>query len=173
LSAIQRWSESRSLACGVARDFFIPGSDHDDVVQEALIALWVAARDYEPGHGTSFSSFATMVIKRRLSSCVMAATRQKHLALNSALRTTVTEDGKIEAIVDTLPHLHQVVDIAESREQLAAVIAAIRELPDFQRHCVIGIAEGKEYREIGPPKKVDNALTKARGKLRKVVREAV
>lgn len=171
-SVIQLWTANRPMARSIAREFYIAGSDRQDVEQEALIGLWIAARDYKPDLG-SFKPFASLVIKRRLVSCVKMANAGKHAPLNQSLRARIGPEGKEERVDELLPNLHQVVDVAENRERLALVIAAIdTDLTEFERRCVVGIATGMEYIELGPYKKVDNALFRARRKLRKSI-EAV
>jgi RNA polymerase sporulation-specific sigma factor len=166
MTVIQLWTKNRPIAYGIARDFYIPGADRDDVTQEALIALWVAARDYQPESGP-FRSFAALVIKRRLGSCVKMAQTYKHAALSTAVRTILSEDGDRQEIAGLLPYLHQVTDVVEDRERLALIIAAIKsDLTEFERECIVGIASGKGYLELGPYKKVDNALFRARRKLK-------
>lgn len=155
------WTKNRGLALAIAHEFFWPGAEGQDVEQEAMIGLWIAARGYQEGQGTKFRTFAALIIRRRLSTCVKTARREKHSPLNLALRTWEGSE-----ILDQLPSLHQVADIAEDRERLRIVIAAIGRLSEFERHCVIGIGAGMSYGEIGDTKRVDNALTRARKKLR-------
>jgi RNA polymerase sporulation-specific sigma factor len=154
MTVIQLWTKNRGLAHMIARDYYIPGADRDDVTQEALIGLWIAARDYDPDKG-SFKTFARVVIHRRLTSCLNAATTHRALALTDAARD------------QDLPHLHQVSDRVEEREELADLLSRIdSELSVFERHCVIGIAFGVSYFELGEYRRVDNALMRARRKLR-------
>ncbi len=161
------WLKHRGLALAIADGYTLPGSDRDDVRQEALIALWVAATDWRPDGGASFPTFARMVVRRRLDTCLKLATRRKHEPLNRAVTVALDPDGEPAAIVDLLPHLHQVTDRVEGREQLAAVIRCIRDdLSAVERRAVVGIASGLSYVEIGPWKAVDNALARARRKLR-------
>ena len=171
VSVQQLWTKNRRLAILIARDFYIPGSESADVEQEAMIALWVAARAYDPEQG-GFRSFASLVIKRHLYSCVKIANSGKASTLTRSVRTSISTDGSVEEILVSLPHLHQVVDVIERKEDLQAVIAAIEsELNDYERACVIGVASGKTYLELGSPKKVDNTLFRARRKLRRAIDE--
>lgn len=170
-SVIQLWTANRGLAINIAGEFSFPGADRDDVVQEALIGLWIAAREYDPEQG-KFNHFAALVVRRHLVDCLRAARRFKQQPLNLALRALPDPDGEWRDILETLPHLHQVVDVVESREKLRIVLEAIPRLSELQRHCVVGIAAGYDYVDLGPYKQVDNALTKARRKLRRAV-EAV
>jgi RNA polymerase sporulation-specific sigma factor len=159
------WLKHRRLAGQIACDYYLPGYERQDVVQEAEIALWVACRQFD-GSG-EFRGFAAMVIRRRLNTCVKMANRKKHEPLNLSARVTIEEDGDVTHIADQLPCLHQVSDRVEDREQLRAVLRAIdRDLSEFERHCVVGLACGLEYVELGEFKSVDNALQRARAKLR-------
>ena len=158
------WVKHRPLARTIAADFWWPGAEHQDVIQEAEIGLWVACRDYRDNRGASFKTFAALVIKRRLSTCVKTAKAPKRGPLDAAVRTTGDET---DAIVDQLPCLHQLSDRVEDREQLRVLMHAIdHDLTDFERHCVIGFAAGVSYLDLGPFKRVDNALRRAREKLR-------
>lgn len=153
------WVKHRGLALAIARDFYLPGSERQDVEQEALIALWQACRDHDDSKG-SFPMWARVVIKTHLTDCLRRATRGKHGPLNKA-----------RPLAHRLPCLHQVTDKVEDREQLRLVLHAIEhDLTPVERHCVMGIAAGKTYAEIGravgDAKAVDNALMRARSKLR-------
>jgi len=160
MSAIQLWTKNRSLARKVAGAYFIPGSSREDVIQEAQIALWEAAQDFDPEKGCSFRTFANLVIERQLLDCVKAAGRIKNRFLTEALRD---ED------IASLPHLHQVTDRCEERDDLRRLVGAINDLSPWERECVIGIASGRSYLEIGSRKQVDNGLLRARRKLRKAM----
>ena len=166
MTVIQLWTKNRRLARLIARDYYFPGSERQDVEQEAMIGLWIAARDYREHDGT-FNAFARLIIKRRLDSCLKMASRSKHSPLNHSLRALVNDEGESVVAVEELPCLHQVTDAVENRERLRVVLAAINtDLTDFERHCVLGIARGDDYLELGEYKRVDNALMRARRKLR-------
>lgn len=85
------FSRHRRLALAIARDWHLPGSDRDDVRQEALLALWEAARAYQPGRGATFPTFATTVVRRRLADAVKHANRGKHQTLTNAGRDTLLD----------------------------------------------------------------------------------
>jgi len=160
------WTKQRSLARTIAAIYHIPGCDRQDVEQEALIALWEASRTYRDDEGTTFETFAALVIRRRLLDCVKAANRIKHKQLTLAARVQQDDDGDVTAIVEQLPHLHQVTDHVEDRERLQAVLAAMRTLTQLERRCIVGIASGSTYKDLGPKKMVDNAVARGRKKLR-------
>lgn len=67
--------EWRPFAIWIAREYRIPGADREDVEQEAMVALWQAVRDYRAGHGTTFKTFAALVIRRHLITCLVSAQR--------------------------------------------------------------------------------------------------
>ena len=66
-----------------ARSYFLIGADHEDIVQEGMIGLYKAIRDYKPDKQTSFRAFAELCIKRQIITAIKTATRQKHVPLNS------------------------------------------------------------------------------------------
>jgi len=160
VTPIQLWSKNRPLAHKIASGFSIPGSDRDDVIQEAMIGLWAAAQEYDPKRECSFRTFADLVIKRHLSSCIKAALRGKHAVLTRSVR-----DDDLAFV----PHLHQVVDRYESQDELRRVVEAINSLDDWERHCVLSVASGFAYNDVGPPKLVDNTLCRARRKIKEEI----
>jgi len=74
------------LIMSVARRYFVPGGDHEDVRQQAMIGFWKAVRDYTGGAGASFPSFARTCMQRQVITAVKAANRMKHSPLNDADR---------------------------------------------------------------------------------------
>lgn len=70
------WTKHRGIALGIAAEFHVPGMDADDVRQEALLALWVAARSYEKGRGT-FPAYARLSVRADLTDLLRTATRAK------------------------------------------------------------------------------------------------
>lgn len=74
------------LIMSVARRYFVPGGDHDDVRQQAMIGFWKAVRDYTGGAGASFPSFARTCMQRQVITAVKAANRMKHSPLNESDR---------------------------------------------------------------------------------------
>ena len=74
------------LIMSVARRYFVPGGDHDDVRQQAMIGFWKSVRDYTPDAGASFPSFARTCMQRQVITAVKAANRMKHSPLNESDR---------------------------------------------------------------------------------------
>lgn len=74
------------LIMSVARRYFVPGGDHDDVRQQAMIGFWKAVRDFTPDAGASFPSFSRTCMQRQVITAVKAANRMKHSPLNESDR---------------------------------------------------------------------------------------
>lgn len=162
------WTRYRPLALDIARDFFLPGSERQDVQQEALIGLWVATRSWDPNGAANFRTFAALVIRRRLGALVTAALRQKHQPLNESVRQVVNEEGEWLSIVDALPGGRDPVEILIDRERFDRIIAAFSSLTDIEREAVLRVAMAP-HGEADVDKRTDNATQRARAKLRRAV----
>lgn len=157
----------------IAAEFFLPGGTRDDLRQEARIGLLSAIRDYRPGEGTTFKSFAGLCITRQVLTAVKTATRIKHRLLNDSARIGVSESGEAIEIVDLLPS-DLCLDpylIVVAKEQLADLIARMPKLTPLERRSILGLANGLTYSEVADligvtEKSVDNARVRAHLKLR-------
>lgn len=121
MTAPALYAKHAPLARAIARDYWLPGSEAQDVEQEALIGLWVAARRFEPGRGASFPTFARLVVKRRLAALLKAALAEKNRVLTGAGRDLELVCG---------PDLDRVV---VARERLVRLVAAVGELTPLER----------------------------------------
>ncbi len=165
----------RSLIMSKAKSYFIAGADRDDIMQEGMIGLHKAVRDFCPMRGTSFRPFAEMCITRQVITAVKAASRQKHAPLNYylSLDKPVYSDGSDRQLLEVLPD-ERITDPAEVflvREQLDAVCASLRYLlSDFEYKVFLLYLNDQTYREIAlvldtTPKAVDNALCRVKRKI--------
>lgn len=147
-----------------AREVFLPGATRDDVRQEALIGLWEATGVYDPEQGP-FRPFAKVVIRRRLLDAVESANRFKHRFLTDAKRTAVDPDGVVREIVDQLAaHELGPDELVLLLEELRGLVGAILGLSELERRAIVRVIDG-----LGPEtKQDDNALQRARTKLRRV-----
>lgn len=146
----------------IAREFFAPGMSEDDMLQEANFAFWLAWRSYDQDAGKNFRGYAVMVMRRRLSSAVKAALRDKRVAPHGtiSLDSTFDEDGLSVA---------ELVGDERLDEQREALVT-LRDLPlhrltEFQRAVAEGRLRGDTYGEIAAQlgvnvKAVDNAFQK-------------
>lgn len=175
----------RPLALALARDFFLPGADRDDVEAEAMFGLWKAIRDYRADGGASFKTFAKLCIRRQLGTAVKAARRGKHEPLTYAARAIENADGETIDVLDLVAdEAADPARIVEAREEAFALLRAIEtELSPLERRCLVAFANGRSLLEIADelglaarprpqgrylvmhPKAVDNALQRARRKL--------
>ncbi|MBP8953470.1 MAG: RNA polymerase sporulation sigma factor SigH [Armatimonadetes bacterium] len=165
----------RSLVEGKASAYFLAGADHDDVVQEGMIGLFKAIRDFSAEHLCAFRSFAELCITRQIITAVKTATRQKHSALNAyvSIDLPVSDQEEDRTFGETL--VNAVCDGPEGavagRELQVLIRKRIeRDLSRLESGVLLRYLEGKSYGEIASDlglqvKQVDNALQRAKKKL--------
>lgn len=157
-----------------AGDFFLPGQDADDVLQEARVGLLRAIQTYDPERGfTTFRNFARFAIRRQLVTALKGAQRLKHRPLTDSARSGLNADGELAPIIDLLPSSASTLEQIEKRAEIAEIAWKIRtQLTRVEAHCLILFANGLSYEEIerfaslASTKAVDQAITRARWKLR-------
>jgi RNA polymerase sporulation-specific sigma factor len=166
----------RNFARSKARSYFLVGADKEDIVQEAMIGLYKAVRDFNPEKETSFRAFADVCVTRQIITAIKMATRQKHIPLNtyvSLSKPLATDEEPDRALMDVL-QTHEVTDPAElliSIEELRSMKLAFAEiLSDFEIEVLHLYVEGKSYQEIAvllgrQLKAVDNALQRIKRKV--------
>ena len=155
---VRKWSP---LATTISREYFHPNLDYDDLRQEALIALMVAGRTYDPALG-SFGGFAAMCIRRRLITTLKLANAMKRDWRMEAPREVATEEGDALLTVDLLPALNaDPHDQTVIRLEVRRIVHGIHSLTDLERRSIIERIDG-----IPQDKSMDNASNRARQKLR-------
>lgn len=166
----------RSFAGGRARTYFLVGADRDDLVQEGLIGLYKAIRDFDPERSTSFRAFAEVCVTRQVISAVKSATRHKHGPLNNYVsfsRPLGADDDDSRDLCDLLPTraVSDPADLVISAERIRALQAHVDEvLSDLESEVLRLYVEGKSYQEIAEHlqrhvKSIDNALQRIKKKL--------
>jgi RNA polymerase sporulation-specific sigma factor len=159
-----------------ARGYFLVGADFEDILQEGMIGLYKAVRDFRPDRESSFRAFAELCITRQIITAIKTATRQKHQPLNqyvslSGLRVV---DDPTERSVEELLDDHNAPDPADeviSWEAMAAMRAVMAEMLSSLEVEVLRLyLEGRSYQEIGVElgrhvKSIDNALQRIKRKL--------
>ena len=166
----------RNFARLKARSYFLAGADKDDIVQEGMIGLYKAIRDFSAEREASFRAFAEICITRQIITAVKTATRQKHLplnqyvSLNKPLSSEEDPDWVLQDVIQTV----QVADPAElviSHDELRSIKIAFAEiLSDFEAEVLHMYVEGKTYHEIAASlsrhvKSIDNALQRIKRKV--------
>ena len=149
-----------------ARAMFLIGGDTDDLIQEGMIGLFKAVRDYRPEREASFQTFARLCIDRQLSSAIQSSMRQKHQPLNSYVSLSQDEEGEQELWTENPEAI--LID-QENTRILQEEIR--RQLSPMENQVLDCYLEGDGYVQIGEmlgksPKAIDNALQRIRGKIR-------
>lgn len=169
------YARYKSLVRARARRYYLIGGDGDDLLQEGMIGLYKAVRDYAPERGMRFHSFAELCIKRQLITAVQAATRQKHLPLNSYISIHRPafdgEEGETLQFSERLMTLSMDPEAEViAREQSAHMERLLsNSLTSFEQQVLTRFLEGKSYRDIASElgrgtKAVDNALQRIKKK---------
>ena len=157
-----------------ARSYFLIGADHEDIVQEGMIGLYKAIRDFQPDRLASFRSFAELCVKRQIITAIKAATRQKHVPLNSyvSLNKPLYDEESDRTLLDVIEgRVTNPEDLYISQEDLAGIQSQIDELlSDLERQVLEAFMDGKSYQEIAEllgrhVKSIDNALQRVKRKL--------
>jgi RNA polymerase sporulation-specific sigma factor len=166
----------RNFARLKARSYFLAGADKEDIVQEGMIGLYKAIRDFSAEHETSFRAFAELCITRQIITAVKTATRQKHIPLNfyvSLTRPVSGEEDSDYLLQDVLESTQSPdpADLVISHDELRSMKLAFAEiLSDFEAEVLHMYVEGKSYQEIGAHlnrhvKSIDNAIQRIKRKV--------
>ncbi len=163
-----------------ARSYFLVGADHEDIVQEGMIGLYKAIRDYKLDRQSSFHAFADLCVKRQIITAIKTATRQKHLPLNSyvSLNRPIYDEENDRTLLDVIEgRVTNPEDLYISREDLRSIEEQIDVmLSDLEQQVLFLFLDGKSYQEIAEKlgrhaKSIDNALQRVKRKLLKVLEE--
>lgn len=160
-----------------ARSYFLIGADREDIVQEGMIGLFKAIRDFRNDKLSSFRAFAELCITRQIITAIKTATRQKHIPLNSyvSLNKPIYDEESDRTLLDILAAA-KITDPEEliiSREELMSIESKIGEiLSDLELEVLMSYLQGKSYQEIACDldrhvKSIDNALQRVKRKLEK------
>ncbi len=160
----------RGMACSKARSWFLPGGDAEDVIQEATIGIFKAARDFSPEHNVVFGAFAELCVKRQIITAVKAAGRHKHMALNGYIPLAGYGDDDADSVVMRCgdPDPAEQVASHDAASRLRGSIQGV--LTTLEAEVLHLYTEGRSYSEIGErvgrhSKAVDNAVQRIRRKL--------
>lgn len=150
-----------------ARQFFLAGGETEDLVQEGMIGLYFAIRDYRKESGKSFKNFAYLCVTRRIYDAIGKTTAKKSAILNESVSLF---DGNVLDILDESASPEEYLIDREARKEFQ--IRLMSELSDFEYRVLNMYLEGMSYSQIceatkKPFKSVDNALVRAKKKLQK------
>lgn len=165
----------RNFVRAKARSYFLIGADKEDIVQEGMIGLYKAIRDYREDKLTSFKAFAELCITRQIITAIKTATRQKHIPLNSyvSLDKPIYDDESDRTLLDVISGA-KVMDpeaLIINREEFDNMEDKMAELlSDLERKVLALYLDGQSYQEISEElnrhvKSIDNALQRVKRKL--------
>lgn len=158
-----------------ARSYFLIGADREDIVQEGMIGLCKAIRDFKQDKLSPFKAFAELCVTRQIITAIKTATRQKHMPLNSyvSLNKPVYDDEGERTLLDVLSGV-KVTDPEElmiAQEECVGIERKISELlSDLEKKVLLYYTQGRSYHEIAYEldrhvKSIDNALQRIKRKL--------
>lgn len=165
-----------------AKAMFLAGGDNDDLIQEGMIGLYKAIRDYHTDREASFATFASMCINRQMITAVAASNRKKNMPLNTYVSYDMPAGGDEDSDM-------RLVDILQSQTELNPekllidkehdrdLKSCLKEvLSTFEQQVLTYYLEGMDYTAIAkkmqkPPKSVDNALQRIRSKAARLTLE--
>ena len=152
------------------RPYFLAGGDSEDLLQEGMIGLLSAIREYDPDGGSSFRSFAELCIRRRVISAARSASRQKHAPLNDGLSLEQLQSGESQQVFEIVlvPSAEELVLDRTSIDDFIA--ANSRFLSEFEADILMDYLSGSSYTEMAQragrsEKSIDNAIQRIRKKL--------
>jgi RNA polymerase sporulation-specific sigma factor len=149
-----------------ARTYYVIGADRDDIVQEGLIGLFEAIRDYRDDRRARFRPFAELCVTRQMISAVKASRRQKHELLNDSLSLNLTDPSLVA------PDRRD----ADIFWQLNIYESATEVLSGLEKQVLGSYLDGRTYREMSEalrchPKVIDNALQRAKRKIGQLLQD--
>lgn len=165
----------RNFVRAKARSYFLIGADREDIVQEGMIGLYKAIRDFKVDKLASFKAFAELCITRQIITAIKTATRQKHIPLNSyvSLDKPIFDEESDRTLLDVISGA-KVMDPEElliNQEEFDYIEIKMSELlSDLERKVLALYLEGQSYQEISEElnrhvKSIDNALQRVKRKL--------
>lgn len=171
----------RNFVRAKARSYFLIGADKEDIIQEGMIGLFKAIRDYKTDKLTSFRAFAELCITRQIITAIKTATRQKHIPLNSyvSLNKPIYDEESDRTLMDILSttKIANPEEIIISREEFIFIERKMGEiLSSLEWKVLMAYLEGKSYQEIAVElkrhvKSIDNALQRVKRKLEKYLED--
>lgn len=165
----------RNFVKAKARSYFLIGADREDIIQEGMIGLYKAIRDFKEDKLSSFRAFAELCITRQIITAIKTATRQKHIPLNSyvSLNKPIYDEDSNRTLLDILSgaKITNPEELMINREEYNNIELKMSEiLSDLERKVLMYYLEGKSYQEIASEldrhvKSIDNALQRVKRKL--------
>ena len=165
----------RNFVRAKARSYFLIGADREDIIQEGMIGLFKAIRDFKGDKLSSFKAFAELCITRQIITAIKTATRQKHIPLNSyvSLDKPIYDEESDRTLMDVISGAkmtdpEELIINQEEFDQIEVKMAEL--LSDLERKVLALYLDGQSYQEISEElnrhvKSIDNALQRVKRKL--------
>ena len=174
-------SKYKYLVIRAAKAIYLIGGENDDLIQEGMIGLFKAVRDFDTNQETSFYSFAELCISRQMYTAIKLSQRQKHMPLNSYV--SLYDIKKTDYDDKQAPLIEQLETESNSnpeelfldKERMQMLVEQLNErLSDMERRVLHLHLQGEDYRSIAElldksPKSIDNALQRIRQKMRTIL----
>ena len=171
----------RNFVRAKARSYFLIGADREDIIQEGMIGLYKAIRDFRQDKLSSFRAFAELCITRQIITAIKTATRQKHIPLNSyvSLNKPIYDEESDRTLLDVLSgtRISDPEELIISQEDFSSIESKIGELlSDLEWEVLTSYLQGKSYQEIAADldrhvKSIDNALQRVKRKLERYLED--
>lgn len=169
----------RNFVRAKARSYFLIGAEREDIIQEGMIGLYKAIRDFKSDKQSSFRAFAELCVTRQIITAIKTATRQKHIPLNSyvSLNKPIYEEDSDRTLLDIISGVKVAdpEDMVISREEFSDIENKMNDiLSDLEWKVLMSYLDGKSYQEIAEElnrhvKSIDNALQRVKRKLEKYI----
>ena len=169
----------RNFVRAKARSYFLIGAEREDIIQEGMIGLYKAIRDFKNDKQASFRAFAELCVTRQIITAIKTATRQKHIPLNSyvSLNKPIYEEESDRTLLDVISGVKVAnpEDMVISREEFSDIEGKMNDiLSDLEWKVLMSYLDGKSYQEIAADlgrhiKSIDNALQRVKRKLEKCI----
>lgn len=165
----------RNFVRAKARTYFLIGADREDIIQEGMIGLYKAIRDYKGDKLSSFKAFAELCVTRQIITAIKTATRQKHIPLNSyvSLDKPIYDEESDRTLLDVIGGSKAVdpQELLVNQEKFGDMEFKMSELlSELERQVLSLYLDGRSYQEISVElkrhvKSIDNALQRVKRKL--------
>lgn len=171
----------KNLVRSKAKSMFILGADSDDLIQEGMIGLFKAIRDYDSGRDASFATFVDLCVSRQMYTAVQASRRQKHTPLNTYISlysgNKELGDNEESELINSLVSKVEInpEDLLIDKENVENLAKRIeKELSPFENQVLDLYLTGMSYSQIArvlgkDEKSTDNALSRIKGKVKKIL----
>jgi RNA polymerase sporulation-specific sigma factor len=165
----------RNFVRAKARSYFLIGADREDIIQEGMIGLYKAIRDFRGDKLASFKAFAELCVTRQIITAIKTATRQKHIPLNSyvSLDKPIYDEDSDRTLLDVIcgTRVTNPEELIINKEEFIGLEDKMGEiLSELERRVLMLYLDGRSYQEIAVDldrhvKSIDNALQRVKRKL--------